>query len=58
MRGRPGDIVENVVHANVRHLVAALQSSQPILAHLVHEGRLQVVGAYYSLETGVVSPVE
>ncbi len=58
VRGQPGDVVENAVHANVRHLVAQLRSSQPILSHLVHEGRLKVVGAYYSLETGAVSLVE
>ena len=58
VRGQPGDIVENAVHANVRHLVAQLQSCPPILAHLVHEGQLKVVGAYYSLDTGAVSLVD
>lgn len=58
VRGQPGDIVENAVHANVRHIVAMLRSCQPILAHLVQEGHLKIVGAYYNLETGAVSLVE
>ena len=55
VKGLPGDVVDNTVRANVVEIVAQLQSSQPILGHLVQAGRCKIVGAYYSLETGVVS---
>lgn len=54
-QGQPGDAVENVARANVLEVVAQIRSSPPVLAPLVREGRLQVVGAYYNLETGEVS---
>jgi carbonic anhydrase len=54
-RGEPGDLVENAVRINVENVVAQLRSSEPILAHLVKEGKLQVTGAVYSLDTGKVA---
>lgn len=54
-RGQGGDHVDNAVRANVGLIVAQLRTCQPILAELAHAGHLQVVGAYYSLETGAVS---
>ncbi len=55
--GQPGNVVENAVLANVRRTVDQLAHSQPILAHLGHEGKLKVVGAYYNLETGEVTVI-
>ncbi|MBP1719854.1 MAG: hypothetical protein H6Q43_3292, partial [Deltaproteobacteria bacterium] len=31
------------------------KKSQPIMAELIHEGKVKVVGGYYSLETGRVT---
>lgn len=53
-RGMPGDLVENSVKTNVEMVVRQLRSD-PMLAELVHEGKLKVVGAVYSLETGAVT---
>jgi len=54
-RGLPGDPVENAVKANVEMVVTQLRTSTPILAELVAHGKLKVVGAVYSLETGKVT---
>ena len=53
-RGQPGDLLDNAVKANVERVVGQLQLSEPILVKLVKEGRLNIVGAYYDLESGVV----
>ena len=54
-RGLPGDAVENAVKANVEMVVKHLRTSTPILAELVAHGKLRVVGAVYSLDTGKVT---
>jgi carbonic anhydrase len=53
-RGLSGDLVSNVVRLNVEHVVQQLRTSKPILAELVEKGRLRIVGAVYSLDTGKV----
>src|SRR5215813_7556853 len=53
-RGMAGDLVENSVKTNVEMVVRQLRSD-PMLAELEHEGKLKVVGAVYSLETGAVT---
>jgi carbonic anhydrase len=54
-RGRSGDLVENAVRENVRRVVRDLRTSvEPMLLDPQKTGRLKVVGAYYSLDTGVV----
>jgi carbonic anhydrase len=53
--GVPGDPVENAVKANVELVVKQLRTSTPILSELVAHGKLKVVGALYSLETGKVT---
>jgi carbonic anhydrase len=50
-----GDLVENAVRINVENIVSQLRASKPILAELVEHGKLQIVGAVYSLETGEVT---
>jgi len=50
-----GDPVENAVRANVEQTVELLKKSKPIMAELIHEGKVKVVGGYYSLETGRVT---
>ena len=52
--GQPGDRLENAIKANVRLQVQRLEIS-PIIAKLVQEGKLKVVGGYYDLDTGKVS---
>ena len=53
--GLPGDAVENAVKANVELVVKQLRTSTPVLSELVSHGKLKVIGAVYSLETGKVT---
>jgi len=47
-----------VAKENVRMTVKSLQSCGPILAELVRQGKLEVAGAFYDLDTGAVEIVE
>jgi carbonic anhydrase len=49
------DDLDTTVKANVKHVVKALRSSTPILKAKVDSGEVQVIGGYYSLDTGAVS---
>jgi len=51
----PKDPLDAAVRLNVQKVVGELASSEPILAHESKEGRIRVVGAYYSLDTGAVT---
>lgn len=48
------DLVEQAVRANVRTSVEHLSNGSSTLEKLINEGKLMVVGAEYSLETGEV----
>lgn len=55
VRDKPGDFVENSVRANVDRVVNRLRSaSEPSLLDPLKAGKLRVVGAAYSLDTGNV----
>ena len=56
--GRPGDPVENAVRAHCARLVAGLRREEPTLAPAVAGGRLEVVGARYDLDTGLVEVID
>lgn len=42
------------VKANIKHGVATLKKSKPILKKLFDENRIKIIGAYYFLDTGRV----
>jgi carbonic anhydrase len=50
-----GKDAEATCKANIRNVVKALRSSDPILKRLVDEGKLQVLGAHYDLDTLTVT---
>jgi len=50
----PGDRIENAVRDNVALVVKQLLAARPVLSELVATGKLRIVGAVYSLETGKV----
>ena len=50
----PGDRIENAVRDNVALVVKQLLAAKPVLSELVATGKLRIVGAVYSLETGKV----
>lgn len=56
-RGQPGDLLDNAVRANVGLSVRALRTSTPILAELVRERKLKIIGARYDLDSGVVGVI-
>ncbi len=55
---KPGDAVDNTVRLNVAHVVASVKAAQSVLSSLATAGKLRVIGAYYSLDTGKVEILE
>jgi carbonic anhydrase len=51
----PKSDLETMIKANVKHVVDALRSSTPILKARVDSGDVQVIGGYYTLDSGAVS---
>ena len=49
------DDLDATIKANVKHVVQTLRSSAPILKAKVDSGEIQVIGGYYSLDTGAVT---
>ena len=47
--------LDTTIKANVKHVVDCLRSSTPILKRKIDSGQVQVIGGYYSLDTGSVS---
>jgi carbonic anhydrase len=52
-----GDL-DTMIKANVKHVVDSLRSSTPILKAKVDSGDVQVIGGYYTLDTGAVTFLE
>ena len=52
-----GDL-DTMIKANVKHVVDTLRSSTPILKAKVDSGDVQVIGGYYTLDTGAVTFLE
>jgi carbonic anhydrase len=52
------DDLDTTIKANVKHVVQGLRSSTPILKAKVDSGEVQVIGGYYSLDTGAVTFLE
>jgi carbonic anhydrase len=54
LRHNTADLVKHAVRANIRAAVNQLRHGSQLLERLIHNGELMVVGAEYSLDTGVV----
>ena len=54
LRHDPDALVTRAVRANIRASVAHLRHGSQVLEQLIQDEGLMVVGAEYSLETGVV----
>ncbi len=52
--GKPGDFVDNAVRENAKRTAARMLKTSKIIAEHVHHGKLKVVPAYYSLDTGAI----
>ena len=58
LAGRPDALLEQAVRANIRASANQLRHGSAILEHLIADEGLVVVGAEYSLETGVVELID
>jgi carbonic anhydrase len=52
--GHDAEYVQKVAEENVRITVADIQKNSPVIADLVAQGQLKVVGAWYDLASGKV----
>jgi carbonic anhydrase len=57
IKGRPGDLLDQAIRANVEAGVARLKALSPVMAPAVRAGRVKVVGGVYDLKTGIVSVI-
>ena len=55
VKGKPGNLLDNAIKANVEQGVVRLKHLEPILADSVKKGTLKVVGAVYDLHSGKVT---
>lgn len=53
-RDQPGDRLDNAVKANAELVAEQLRTSDPLLSHLVQDGKLRIVAARYDLDSGKV----
>jgi carbonic anhydrase len=51
---QPGDLIDNMVRAQTKLTVGRLRAD-PLLHEFIHDDKLAVAGAYYSLDTGKAS---
>ena len=58
VQSTPKGDLDTMIKANVKHVVDALRSSTPILKAKVDSGDVQVIGGYYTLDTGAVTFLE
>ena len=49
-----GDSVDNAVRENVRLNVENIKNRSHVLEEIIREGKLNITGAYYDLDTGEV----
>jgi carbonic anhydrase len=54
-RGKPGDLLDNAIRANVERGVERLKGLEPTLAGPVKSGQVKVAGAIYDLRGGKVT---
>lgn len=50
-----GDLIDDSIKANSKMVAQKLGTSKPIMAEMVEDGVLKVVGAYYDLDSGEVT---
>jgi len=50
-----GDLIENASKEVACHIARNIETSEPIIADFVEEGKVKVIAAYYDLQSGIVS---
>ena len=56
-KNEPGDLLQNAILENVRVGVSRINNMDPVIAPMVGEGKVKVVGGNYDLASGEVSLV-
>jgi carbonic anhydrase len=51
---KEGDMVDNAVRENAIRTAEKIKTQSPIIAHLIHSGKVKVVAARYDLDDGKV----
>lgn len=54
IHGETGNRLEKAIKANVFYVKEKLKTSQPVLAQMLQQGKIQVAGGYYHLDSGKV----
>ena len=54
VKGSSGNVLEGAIKANVKHVEDKLKGSKPVLAKLLEQGKLSILGGYYDLSSGKV----
>ena len=49
-----GDLTDNTIKVNAQSVADQIRNSQPVLAEMHKNGKIEVVSAYYDIETGEV----
>lgn len=57
-RDMPGDPLENATKENVRLLIERLETNSPTIDKYIKNGKVKIVGCYYTLDTGQVDIIE
>ena len=52
---KPRDLLAEAIRGNVRYNVAQLQKDQPIIADMVTNGTVKIVGGVYDIASGKVT---
>ena len=55
LRNEPDKLLESCIHANILAATNHLMHGSEMLENLVQQGKLKIIGAEYSLETGFVN---
>ena len=55
---QPGTAVDNAAKENKRQAVKKIQNCKPLLDKMMDNGTLEVVGAFYDLDTGKAEPIK
>lgn len=51
-------MLETAIHENIKNVYNDMMKNSKILPHLVHEGKLKIVGGEYDITTGKVAMME
>lgn len=57
-KGESGNLLEKTIKANVINVEKKLKNSQPVLAKLLQEGKVAILGGYYDLASGKVEFID